>query len=171
MNLAEAWRAKAREAAEEEARPLLLPSGITVMARRPGPALLASYGRLPLGLATIANGQEAGTGGGEAVEWAVFMYDVLTSCVVSPQISREPGPDRIHPKNLPDVDVSFIFGWAMRGEEAARLATFRAKRSDAAAGKDGAGVSPAAEHAAGDRRSDAGPELRSGGPGSAERTF
>lgn len=171
--LAQAWAEKARQQAVEEAKPLLLPSGITVLARRPGPALLASYSRMPTGLAMIANGEEGGAAAADAgIESAKFLYDLLTTCVVSPVISTTGGVGTIHPKNLPDQDVTYIMGWALRGEEAARLATFRRERTDGNAGGNGEGIRTAAEHADGDRRSGAGAELRPGGGGGAvEKTF
>jgi hypothetical protein len=166
---ADAWRAKARKEAEEEAQELKLPSGMTIRARRPGPALLASHAQLPLGLATLASGENAAAAERveASIETAKFLYDLLIYCVVSPKISRTPGPSTILPGDLPDIDVKFIIAWAMRGEEAARLATFRTGRGDGAGGSDGGGVRPKTEHADGDRRSRAGAKFRPGRVGGA----
>jgi len=129
MTTAEAWAKAGRDEAAAEAKNLLLPSGITVKARRPGVAFLAAHGRLPLGLAKRAEGEPSGGGSVAVLEELVFFGTLVAHCVVSPEISTEPGPGRINPGNIPDDDIKFLIAWAMRGEEAERLATFRGGRT------------------------------------------
>ena len=150
MDKAQAWAQKGAEAAREEATDLLLPSGMTIRARRPGPALLAAYGGLPMGLALTAASvnADAGEGGGAAsqtIEVMDLMRELLLYCVVEPRISMTPGPGQIRPRDVPNQDVDFILYWAMRGSEAASLETFRSRRADGGAGGNGAGVPGATE--------------------------
>ena len=165
MNNAELWRQKSRAAAVDEAAPLELPSGMVIMARRPGPALLAGYGRLPLGLAAAASEFEAtgdGEGAVDAVSSAEFIRDLLLYCVVDPAISLHPRAGEIHPREIPDADLKYILHWAFRGEEAASLETFRTKPDDGRAGHNRLEVPGAAVDTAGDRGPGARPEPRSG---------
>jgi hypothetical protein len=156
------WRAAARKEAEANAVDLTLPSGTTIRARRPGLAMMVSHTALPMGLANLVrdtDDDDAGSSNLEAVDrMMAFTRDVLTNCVISPRI-----PDDILPSEIPNGDIDFLIAWALRGEEAARLATFRAERRDAGSDNNGSVLSPKAEHDAGDRRSGVGSEPRSGG--------
>ncbi len=163
ITTAEAWRAAGREAAAKEAVTLSLPSGVKIQARRPGPAWMASAGRLPVGLAAIASGDAGGAQGLEdARDTALFFRDLLEYCVVSPRISLGGEPGTILPSHIPDRDVSFLIAWALRGEEAARLATFRRESGAGDGGDGGEDVRAATERAAGDRGSVSGAKRRSG---------
>lgn len=167
MTKAEQWRALSRQAAQEEAIDLTLPSGMTIRARRPGPAFVAQYARLPMSLATkVAEADGApvttapATVDGTLVD---FFRDLLVFCVVEPRISLIPGPDEIHPRDITNEDCDYIVAWAMRREEAESLEAFRQFGRNGSAGNGRAHVSPAPVGATGHSGSDAGPELRPGG--------
>lgn len=122
------WRALGQKAAKQEAQDLELPSGMIIRARRPGPALLAHYARLPLTLAAGVNDERpngADESTGELSNFAEFLREILVYCVVEPGISTTPGPGQIHPREIPNGDFEFIIGWALRREEAASLESFR----------------------------------------------
>jgi len=156
MTKAEQWRRKSRELAVEEAVDLPLPSGMTIRARRPGPAFLAAHGKLPLSLASRVLEeedrvrQEPREQAEEVQAFALFLRDLLLFCVVEPSISLTPGPEQVHPRDIANEDVDYIVAWAMRGSEAGSLEAFRRKRNDGPAGSHRAEVPSAAIHAAGD---------------------
>jgi len=166
MNKAAEWAQKARQAARKDATELELPSGMVIRARRPGPLALAGWGRLPLSLATAANGggvDAAPLGRDEAVQFTETLRDLLLYCVVEPAISLHPADGEIHPGEIPDDDLNYILAWAMRGPEAVSLESFRSKRHDDRAGQGGTGVSATAVNTAGNRRSAVGAKSRSRG--------
>ena len=170
MTKAQEWRAKGLESAQAEAQPLELPSGMTILARRPGPAFVANYARLPLTLASkLSEDQPLAVGStresSDQPGFAEFLRDLLVYTVVEPGISLTPTPDQVHPRDIPNEDVEFIIGWALRRHEAESLSTFRAQRNDGPAGADGGSVPPAAVEPAGHPGSDAGAGLRPGGDG------
>jgi hypothetical protein len=148
------WREKARQAAQAAAVELELPSGMKILARRPDPLQLATWGRLPLSLAGPANGAGAERVTAEdVVEMGGFFRNLLEHCCVEPRVSLAPGPEEIHPREIPQEDWMFLVRWAMRAEEARALESFRGERRDAGAGGDGGAVRGEAVGAAGDRGS------------------
>jgi len=141
MGKAEEWRGRGRAQALEQAVKLELPSGMVVLARRPDPFLLASWGRLPLGLAAAARGEPAAAiTDEEARGMADFMRDLLVSVCIEPRVSVNPGNDEIHPREIPEADWIYLVKWAMRAEEARALEGFRRDRADAGPGGDGEDV-------------------------------
>lgn len=157
------WKRRGEAQALETAERLELPSGATILARRPGPEQLAMWGRLP----AVPGGQVEGLSAEDAAELARFMRDVLVYACVKPRVSLNPreGAEEIHPRDIPDEDTRFILRWAMRAEEARALSGFRGERGDAGGGGDGEHVRRAAVVALGDR----GPGDRAGrGPGGGE---
>lgn len=147
------WRALAREAALAVAVELALPSGMTVMARRPSAEQFAQWGVLPLGLASVANGGGAGEVTDEAVlSLMEYQRTMLGYVLVEPRVSLDPrGEEEIHPRDIPDEDLRFILRWASRAEEAEKLRPFRRRGEAGVAGDGGAGIRAAAERDAGDR--------------------
>lgn len=122
------WRTLGQKAAEAEAEELKLPSGMVIRARRPGPAFLAQFARLPLTLTAKVNEDRpdaADEPAGQLSNFAEFLREILLYCVVEPGISTTPGPGQIHPREIPNADCEFIIGWALRREEAASLEAFR----------------------------------------------
>lgn len=166
------WRRRSQERTKAAAQPLSLPSGMVVLARRPGAAFLASMGRLPLTLAGSLTGREQGEGedaaGAAVMEGAAFLRELLAYVVVSPRISLEGGEDTIHPREIPDEDLTFLIRWAQRREEAESLETFRGGAEHGSAGGHGADVAVPAERAAGDHGSGAGAGSGFGGHGGSE---
>jgi hypothetical protein len=168
MSKASEWREKSREAAREDAEPLTLPSGMTILARRPNPLQLAAWGKLPYALATAA----AGDGGAavaavpdeEKVKEVVGFYrDVLVYCCVDPRVSLNPqGPDEIHPREISEKDWTFIISWAARAEEARALTAFRDDGRDAGDRRDSETIRGAPVDSAGDARLHAVSGVRSG---------
>ncbi len=141
MGRASEWKEKAREAARVETVELALPSGMVILARRPGLLQLAGWDRMPLGLAGAAAGGPAEQVSAEkAIELAAFLRDLLVYVCVDPRVSLTPGEDEIHPKDIPQQDWTYILNWAMRVEEARSLEGFRRQRADAGGGGDGEAV-------------------------------
>jgi hypothetical protein len=160
------WLRLGQEAALKEAIELQLPSGAKILARRPDPAQVAMWGRLPLGLSAAA-----APGGGpitdeQALEAMHLSRQMLYYCCVQPRISLDPrGDDEIHPRDIPPEDLLFLLRWAMRREEAEQLRPFRGVGTDVGAGGDGQNLRTASVGAAGDRGSGAGAGAGSGGGG------
>ena len=170
MSRASEWKKKAREAAGAGAVELTLPSGAKILARRPNPVQLATWGKLPMLLANAAHEAMAGRAQGaptapqakmdEVAEIATLYRDLLVHCCVNPRISLEPtGDDEIHPRDIPEEDWTYITHWAMRVGEARALASFRGQRADAGSGGDGEGVRAAAVGADGNPGRGAGLEF------------
>jgi hypothetical protein len=142
MHTASEWKEKAAQAARQGAVELDLPSGMKILARRPGPGDLAVWGGLPLSLASAADKKTdpASMSDQDVLDTAGFMRDLLVYCVIEPRISLSPGPEEIHPRDIPSEDWQFIVQWAMRAEEARGLESFRGRRSDAGDSGDGQSV-------------------------------
>jgi hypothetical protein len=88
------------ELVEMDAVELRLPSGMTILARRPDPLQLA---------ALALDG---------AAETAGFSDLLLLFCCVAPRVSlTAAGEDEIHPWDIPPEDSIFIVRWAMRVAE------------------------------------------------------
>ena len=136
MTRAEEWRGKAQVELE-------LPSGMKIVARRPGALQLAKRGRLPLVLAAAVSGAP----GTEADldETANYIREIVNWCLVDPEAPREIAADEI-----PAEDLTYLWRWALRVEEARALEGFRGGGRDAGAGGDGADLRAAAVGAAGD---------------------
>ena len=137
MERAEEWRRKARVELE-------LPSGMKVVARRPGVLQLAEWQRLPVLLASMALGEKAKGGEDELVELAEYLKKMLCWCCLDPLV-----PEEIDPKEIPWEDVQFLVAWALRVEEARALEGFRGGGGDAGGGGDGADLRAAAVGTAG----------------------
>ena len=171
------WEKAGRKKAVEEAVELALPSGMVIRARRPDPVQVAMWGRLPLRLAGMVQGEDGRPGlpADETVVAAVELArEVLVYCCVTPRITLTPaGPDEIHPSHVPMDDVLFILRWARREEETETLRSFRGGSATAVSGIHGEGVRAAAERDAGDRGPGDGAGTGSGGGDGVEfaRTF
>ncbi|HWQ55686.1 MAG TPA: hypothetical protein VN442_18510 [Bryobacteraceae bacterium] len=147
MGRASEWRAAGVAAARDKAVELTLPSGAKILARRPDPEKLAIWVRLPFSLSGEVLGGKTPEqfaqrmSAQELFDLASSLRDVLVWCCVDPRVSLDArGPGEIHPRDIPDEDLHFIFRWAMRGEEVAQFSRFRKERADAGAGADGADV-------------------------------
>jgi len=134
---AEEWKSKA---AEE----LTLPSGMVVRARRPGPLQVAEWRRLPMQLAAVASGDSA-TAEQDLAEVAKYIREIVSWCCVEPRV-----PEEIKPEDIPGEDLTYIWRWALRVEEARALEGFRGERGNGGVGSDSADVRPAAERSSGD---------------------
>lgn len=146
MGKASEWRAKAQAAAEVVE--LTLPSGMTIMARRPDPAQLAVWGVLPGSLVgAVGDAGTRGRGDAESTDSRMdAIRDLFVWCCVSPRISLNPeGDDEIHPREVPQADWLHIVRWALRSEEAAALESFRPERGHAGGVRDSEGVFTKAE--------------------------
>jgi len=142
MHTASEWKKKGADVARQGAVELDLPSGMKILARRPGPGDLAIWGGLPLSLATAAAKETnpASMSDRDLLDTAGFMRDLLVYCVLEPRISLSPGPEEIHPHDIPSEDWQFIVSWAMRAEEARTLESFRGRRPDGGDSGDGQSV-------------------------------
>jgi len=144
------WKAKGRQAALDEAAELKLPSGMVIRARRPDPSQLLLWGHLPLGLAAeVGHGfrasqtnEDSSPNNQQLLASLALSRDLLLYCCVEPRISLTPGPDEIHPKDVPLPDALFLLRWAMRREEADALRGFCSQRADAGADGSGEAVWP-----------------------------
>jgi hypothetical protein len=145
MTRAEEWAGKARLEALAGAEELRLPSGQTILARRPNPVQLAAWNRMPLALAAATDEAPLSEQTGLAAEMAALFRDVLIFCCVDPQISlTETGPGFIHPAKIPEEDWTFIVRWAMRATEVEELLPFRPGPAHGDTGGDGDAVPRAA---------------------------
>jgi hypothetical protein len=158
---AKEWRERARALAE--AVPLTLPSGLTIRARRPGPLQYAAWDRLPLMLAEASEQGPESVTVERAQEIAKDLRELLVYCCLEPRVSETPGPEEIHPREMPEQDWMFIVSWAMRLREAAELRSFRGQRADGGADGDGEAVFVQTVEPAGDRGPGAGAGVRPGG--------
>ena len=166
----EQWRTFGQKAAMSEAQELELPSGMVILARRPGPAFIANYARLPLTLTSKLSderplGSDTGEQSNQQANFAEFLRELLVYSVLDPGISLAPGPDQIHPRDIPNEDFEFIIGWALRRHEAESLGTFRSQQHDGPTGNDSTDLRTAAVESAGHPGSDAGAGFRPGGDG------
>jgi len=167
------WRRLSQEAALKEAIELQLPSGAKILARRPDPAQVAMWGRLPLGLSAAAasGGAPQPITDEQALEVVHLSRQMLCYCCVEPRISLDPrGDDEIHPRDIPPEDLLFLLRWAMRREEAEQLRPFCGVGANAGAGGDGQNIWTAPFGAAGDRGPAAGAGTGSGGGGDAGKS-
>lgn len=164
---AELWCRKSRQLLLAEAVDLELPSGAVIKARRPGPGLMAGWGRLPLGLAAAAS-DAAVQSDEDARTTAAFLRDLILYCVVEPVISLNPRLGEIHPRNIADADTNYILAWAIRGEEVASLESFRPKRADEVTGGNGAGIPRASVRSAGHKGPRRSTRPRSGSHGGSQ---
>jgi len=141
------WVKAGQAAADADAVDLALPSGMVIKARRPDPMQLAVWGVLPFGLAATASASTGnGSGSLTVSEAATLMRTVLEYCCVSPRISLTPaGADEIHPAKIPNPDLMFIVGWALRRPERAPLESFRGDGRDASGSASGGAVRAEAE--------------------------
>jgi hypothetical protein len=115
---AAAWRNKQNQAIELE-----LPSGLTVLVRRPPIQMWIAAGKLPENL--VRTMLRAGQGTAPVVpdmspeqfkELFEFMRTTIVAAVVQPRIVDVPtNDDEIAPDDVPLEDAMFIFQWAMAG--------------------------------------------------------
>jgi len=142
MHTASEWKEKAAQAARQGAVELDLPSGMKILARRPAPGDMAVWGGLPFSLAVAAakKTDPATVSNQDVLDMIAFNRDLLVYCVLEPRISLSPGPEEIHPRDIPFEDWQFIVHWAMRVEEARNLESFRGRRSDGGDSGDGQSV-------------------------------
>ena len=136
------WRAKQRVEAVAAAVELTLPSGLTILARRPDPMQMLSWGRLPLGLAAAAAPEGGGgIGNDELLAGIEFSRQLLQYCFVKPQISLDPkGDSEIHPREIPLEDSMWVMRWARRTEETEKVRSFRGIRPGDRTSSDGGDV-------------------------------
>jgi hypothetical protein len=142
---ADSWRAAIRTARRKKAQPLTLPSGVTVLAVLPDPLHWILNGRLPQRLLTAALGQsipESDMTREDLLELSRFAVELVTTCVVEPEIGD--GPGRMPLTEIPIEDRTFIFEWATRSlaeegttSRAQRLEQFRHQPKFSAVGVDG----------------------------------
>jgi hypothetical protein len=98
---------------------LQLPSGREILARKPEPVLLASWG-LSLNILKTMRGEglrDRLTDAAVAdLAWA--MGQVVMYCFAKPQISPTPqGLDQVHPREVSLDDALFVIQWALTPEE------------------------------------------------------
>lgn len=135
------WRERRAAASAEEAVKLTLPSGLEIKARRPSPLQYAMWERLPLELARMAGEPDAAAAMSDedAVELARRTRELIEWCWVAPRLGSE-----IQPREIPDEDLNFVLGWAMRLREVDALRSFRGQRENGDRGNSGEGVRAAA---------------------------
>jgi hypothetical protein len=172
---AKEWREKAAIAAEAEGVPLELPSGMTILARRPDPVQVAMWGQLPLSLAASVaenTGKNAGATqltAEERMASITLARDMLVYCCVKPRIYTGKNAcateEEIHPREIPLADVMYLLRWARREEETEKLRPFRVRTADGGGDGGGEAVRLAAIGADGDRGPGGGAGVRPGGHG------
>ena len=114
------WRRAARAKRAANAEPLVLPSGVTILAARPAPLEWILAGRLPQRLLSAALRAESPAAvelepelsREDVVELARFAADLVRASVVEPAVGD--GPGEILLEDIPIEDRTFIFEWACR---------------------------------------------------------
>jgi|SRR5579862_7409297 len=154
MNISSAadFHSKRRdEQLAQNAEPLPLPSGLTVLARRPSPDWwIRHVGRLPESLAVRIFGGTANAPpptATDVLEYSRYTVAILDEVIMEPRVRLKPGPDEIAPTDITDRDFKFILAYA-RGEIAADgqgLDRFPGRTTGADAGADGQTVGTEAE--------------------------
>jgi hypothetical protein len=140
------FRKKHEDQTAEDGERIVLPSGLTVLAHRPGPDWwLRHLGRMPQGLAIRASSQAADAPTPtteEIIEFSQYTIAIIREVIVSPKVRNHPGPNDIDPNWITDPDFQFILAYA-RGEIAADgqgLGRFRGQPASAPTGTDGEAV-------------------------------
>lgn len=135
----------ARERQRANAEPVRLPSGLVVLAARPGPEWWLRNGRLPQSIAARFAGtpDTAPSSPEDLVKMAEWTVSLISEIMVSPAVSLTPNPDQIHPGLISDNDILFLTRYA-GGEISAdgqNLDTFPGRRDAGSdAGANGASV-------------------------------
>ena len=136
---AAAWRQAAAAADQADAKPLELPSGMTILARRPPLQEWILQGRLPSAFAAIVLAQRGGEpqappSAEEVLAMGRFVFAMVRATVVSPRIVEAPASEaEIAYADIPAPDVDAIMAFALRSQEVAALEEFRGGRAPAAA--------------------------------------
>ena len=127
---ADEWRKRASELALSKTTNLELPSGATVLVRRPPLTAWLRNGRLPESLTRLivkasqdstAELQAKLTGttmtGDEQLAMIKFMQDLVLYAVVRPKLVMgvSMSPDEIGVAEIPEEDSDFLFSWVMQG--------------------------------------------------------
>jgi hypothetical protein len=120
---AKEWREHAR--AKAVGKDLVLPSGMVMRCRRPGPLQYAAWQRLPLMIASAAERGTVAIGNEEATEIARFLRELLVWCCLEPRVAEgdTAAEDEILPRENEEADWMYIVAWAMRLREAEALST------------------------------------------------
>jgi hypothetical protein len=117
MNIATAedFIAAAQQRRLANAQPLTLPSGLTVMAQRPGPEWwMRNVGRLPSSIASrfVSGNSTDPVSSGDLVEMARWTALMISEVVVSPVIRLNPGPSELEPHLISNDDLDYIMRFA-----------------------------------------------------------
>jgi hypothetical protein len=114
---AKEWRAQKSRRIELE-----LPSGLTVVVRRPPLHMWISAGKLPENLVKAMLAQRSKQALDESMtaeqfkDIFKFMREVIVATVIEPRIVEGAmADDEIDPEDVPLDDAMFIFQWAMAG--------------------------------------------------------
>jgi hypothetical protein len=116
---AEDFKRLASERRAAGAVPLVLPSGLRVLAYRPSPEWwLRRTGRLPTGAAARTMGEMGKTNGAaqlstdEIIDFARWTIDLLEEVILQPVIRPNPQPGEVDPAWVSNEDLSFIIRFA-----------------------------------------------------------
>jgi hypothetical protein len=111
------WRNKTLKPIELE-----LPSGLTVLVRKPPLHLWIARGKLPENIVQASLNIQPGQtsppplSNDQLRSLFKFVREVVTTTVVEPRIVENPtSDDEISPDDVPLDDANFIFAWAMAG--------------------------------------------------------
>lgn len=152
------FKKKRQAKRESSAEPVTLPSGLTVLASRPGPLWFAAHGGLPGGLAAkLSAGPEAREPftADDAKALSERMITILSEIVVEPKLSLNPKDDNeLSPDDIDDKDLDYLLKWGV-GEvatasdgSATDLSSFRGQPTNAAPSDNGGHVEVQAEFVA-----------------------
>ncbi len=116
---------------------ITLPSGLTVLLRRPRRAYWGvKRCRFPASLSfpqrTVSDWGAVELTEKDKADIASFWTEVWIDVFVSPRVSLNPAKSEIHPGQIPDRDVAFLYGWAgaQIPEERVHLAVIRDDESE-----------------------------------------
>lgn len=146
ISTAEDFRNLSHQRSLQTAEKILLPSGLIVLAYRPGPEWwVRELGKLPKSIAARMRGETAPTENlspEELVEMSRYMVRMIEEVVLQPKIRLDPGPEDVDPRLVTDADLTYILKYA-GGEIAATgqdLTAFPSQRGSVDTGTDGGSV-------------------------------
>lgn len=93
-----------------QAKPLTLPSGLTILAYRPPPEWwIRNIGRMPQSITARLHGAEPVASNDEdTIKTALLTVSLIQEVVVSPTIKLGPGPGELDPSDITNEDLTFI---------------------------------------------------------------
>jgi hypothetical protein len=118
ISTAEEFKAQFLERQKQEAEPVTLPSGLSIMVRRPKPDWwLRHMGQLPTSMAAQLTGKSEESVSSditmtELIEYSKWAIQIVQEIIVSPTVKLNPGPGEVDPNWITDDDLRFLVKYA-----------------------------------------------------------